>query len=335
MACPPNSSWSSRRSCCSRLSPSLRALRRDRQSAGPNDKIGDLGHALVLLEIGEKERARPAHLAGVAIHHVEARPHQRCQIDLVDHEEIGARDPRPSLARNLVAGGDVDHIDREIREFRTERRRKIVAAGLDEDEVEIGKAPSHLGHRGEIDRGVLADRRMRTTAGLDADDPLGHQRAGAREELRILLGIDVVGDDGDVVARAHMLAEAIDERGLAGADGTTDADAKWAMERAGHERKSLVYCVSCLIEHQSSSGAAVPTSSSGVARAASAAPATSPSSRAITHCPSLWPSGINRNPAETRLPAKAWRYAVSTASSGTPWAEDTTPTATGKTTSPR
>ena len=86
---------------------------------------------------------------------------------------------------------------------------------------------------------------MRAAAGLDADDALRRQRAGAGQELGILLGVDVVGDDGDVVAVAHVLAEAIDQRRLAGADRPADADAKRSVGGGVHERNSLVYWVSC------------------------------------------------------------------------------------------
>ena len=77
--------------------------------------------------------------------------------------------------------------------------------------------------RREIDRGVLADRGVRATAGLDADDAVGLERAGARQELGVLLGVDVVGDDGDVVVVAHRLAQALDQSGLARADRAADA----------------------------------------------------------------------------------------------------------------
>ena len=59
------------------------------------------------------------------------------------------------------------------------------------------------------------------------------------------------------------------------------------------------------------SGAAVPMSSSGVAqRRCDGAAATTGSSAAMARCPSVWPSGISRIPAETRLAAKACRKAA-------------------------
>ena len=104
---------------------------------------------------------------------------------------------------------------------------------LDENQIEPGKQPAHFGDRGEIDRGVLADRGVRAAAGLDAEDALGRQRAGAGEELGVFPGIDVVGDRGDVVAVAQALAQRIHQRGLARADRAADADAQGtALERS-------------------------------------------------------------------------------------------------------
>src|SRR5258708_2848295 len=82
--------------------------------------------------------------------------------------------------------------------------------------------------------------------------------ARAGQELSILLGVDAIGHHGDVIAFAHLLAEAIDQRRLTGADRPADADAKRSVGRGVHERKSLVYWVSCRMEHQSMSGAALP-----------------------------------------------------------------------------
>src|SRR5579883_2648157 len=111
-----------------------------REPALPLDEGGDLGDALVLLEIGKEKGAFAAHLARVPVHHLEARADQRREIDLVDDQQIRARDARPALARDLVAGGDVDDVEGDIRELRAEGRREIVAAGFDEDEIEAGEA---------------------------------------------------------------------------------------------------------------------------------------------------------------------------------------------------
>ena len=64
----------------------------------------------------------------------------------------------------------------------------------------FGIAAPEVGDRGEIDRGILADRGVRASAGLDAEDALRRQRAGADQELGVLAGVDVVGDGRDVVA---------------------------------------------------------------------------------------------------------------------------------------
>src|SRR5215470_4478340 len=102
-----------------------------------------------------------------------------------------------------------------------------------------------------------------------------------------------------------MLAEAVDQRRLARADRPTDTDPERAVERAAHERNSLVYCVSCRIEHQSTIGTALPSSSRSAAMAAAVAAATGGASAAIAICASVWPSGTRRRAADTRLATSA------------------------------
>ena len=123
--------------------------------------------------------------------------------------------PGPAFRGNLVAGGDVDHVDGEIGQFRREGRGQIVAAGFDQNQVEIGKFRPHVGDRGEIHRRIFADRGVRTTSGFDADDAIRRQRPRTNQELRVPFRVDVVGDRGDLVALAQLLAQQIHQRGLA------------------------------------------------------------------------------------------------------------------------
>ena len=150
----------------------------------------------------------------------------RREVGLVDDQQVGLRDAGAALARDLLAAGDVDHVEREVRQLGAEGRGEVVAARLDEDHVEVGEALLHALDRLEVDRRVLADRGVRASAGLDAHDALGRQRLGRDEQALVFLGVDVVRHDRELVALAQPLAEHLDERGLAGADGAADADAE-------------------------------------------------------------------------------------------------------------
>ena len=86
-------------------------------------------------------------------------------------------------------------------------------------------APRQLVERVEVHRRVLANRRVRTAAGLHADDAVGGQRLAAHEKLHVLAREDVVGDDAELVVVAHALAQRVDERRLARADRSADAEA--------------------------------------------------------------------------------------------------------------
>lgn len=63
----------------------------------------------------------------VIFNHGEDDLHARqCEIGLVDDENLGLRDPWAVLARDLVTRGDVDHVDEEIHEGRTESQGQVV-----------------------------------------------------------------------------------------------------------------------------------------------------------------------------------------------------------------
>ena len=150
----------------------------------------------------------PRILLGVAVHDFQAGADIRGEVDLVDDQQVAARDAGAALAGDLVAGRNVDDVDRQVRQFGAEGGRQVVAAGFDQDQVEIGKALAQVGDAGEVDRGVLADRGVRAAAGFDAQDAFGRQRAGARQELGVFLGVDVVGDGGDVVGARGSVCRA-------------------------------------------------------------------------------------------------------------------------------
>ena len=139
----------------------------------------DLIDAFAFAQIGEHERPLPPHPLGVALHHFERGADVGREVDLVDDEEIGAGDAGAALPRDLLAGGDVDHVEGEVGELRREGGGEIVAAGFDQHQIEIGKLGAHLRDGGEIDGGILADRGVRAAAGLHAHDALRGQRAGA------------------------------------------------------------------------------------------------------------------------------------------------------------
>src|SRR5262249_56011746 len=108
---------------------------------------------------------------------------------------------------DLGGGGEGGGVGGGVGGFGGKCRRQIVAARLDEDQVERGKFCAHLGHRREIDRGVLADGGVRAAAGLHAGDALGYERAREYQVFGVPIGVDVVGDGGVLGRLAHTLTQ--------------------------------------------------------------------------------------------------------------------------------
>jgi hypothetical protein len=131
-----------------------------------------------------------------------------------------------------------------------------------------GKSRGQPGDGFEVDRGILANRGVRATAGLDAEDSLLRQRRVLDEELRVFGGVDVVGHHAEAVLVAQGEAQGQGEGGLAGADRASDADAQGGTSlHLGlaffHDRKSLEYCVSWRHEASARPGAKLLQRASG------------------------------------------------------------------------
>src|SRR5436305_13326583 len=68
--------------------------------ADPGEECRD---PLARPEVGEHEGPLAPHPSRVALNHGEVSADVEREVDLADHEHVGARDPRPALARDLVA----------------------------------------------------------------------------------------------------------------------------------------------------------------------------------------------------------------------------------------
>ena len=125
----------------------------------------------------------------------------------------------------------------------------------------------------------------------------------AVEDQRVLLGVDVVGDDGERIALAHRLAQHFGERRLARADRPADADAQGAVGRSGScaEHPRILGFVFHRGDVGADGGTAEIVERGGAARAAVAA-MTGMRSRSTSR-PWVWPSGTSRTATETRVEA--------------------------------
>src|SRR5271170_7594017 len=174
----------SRRSNTRRRNPS-RPTRSGLEQQLTLDPIDNTVDACSLAQVGENERPLAARDTRVALHHAKIRSDIGSKIDFVDYQQARSHDSRPALARNLVAFGDVDHVDSRVPHLGAESRRKIVPATLDDHDSQIGEAPRQLVQRLEIHRGIFADRGMRTSPRLHAEDSLRGQHSPPGKKLRV------------------------------------------------------------------------------------------------------------------------------------------------------
>ncbi|CPU62701.1 Uncharacterised protein [Mycobacteroides abscessus] len=171
-------------------------------------------------------------------HARDVHPHVRGEVGLVDDEQVRPGDPRPALARDVAAPGDVEHEDLRVDERGREGGGEVVAAGLDEHDVERREVLLEVLDGEEVGGDVVADRGVRARAGLDRADALGVEHARGAQEPRVLVRVDVVGDDPEAQHLGQLAAQERDERALAGADGAGDAEAQRAG-RGGRGGRSV------------------------------------------------------------------------------------------------
>src|SRR5437773_2284683 len=326
----------------SRVSASVpsRPTRAGSRSAGcgyQQEVVADPGEdridSLTRLEVCEHEGAPAAHPARVALHDGQVGADVRCQVDLVDEEQVRAHDAGPALARDLLALRDVDDVDRGVHELGAERRGQIIAAAFDQEQVELGKFPHEKMRRLKVHGRVFPDRRVGAAARLDADDPRGRQGAAPDQKLRVLLRVDVVGDHGHVEPVAQPQAQRLGQRGLARADGTADSDLQRAREAGlhAHDLNSLVSSVAWRSPASSRPGLKLHRSSTSRATASEPSRAIAARSRASrATAPATSPRAASRVACATTTashgPALPSRWATTNASR--PAASTTRPSCT-------
>src|SRR5271170_6977210 len=117
-----------------------RPTRSSREEQFLLDPVDDLIGSGTVLKISEDKWPLSARAPRISLHHAQIRTNIRGKIDLVNHQQPRADDSGTALARDLVALGHVDHIDRSVDQFGAERRGEIVAAAFDDQEIQVREA---------------------------------------------------------------------------------------------------------------------------------------------------------------------------------------------------
>lgn len=181
-------------------------------------QIHNVFQSLFLLDHREDGRSALPHPSAVSLHDPQVCAYGLGQVAFVHDQKIALRDARPALARDLVAARNVDNVDDEVGQLARVVRRKVVPAGLNQQQISV-KLVVQLRECKEVRGDVFTDGGMGAAARLNGDDTLGGQGVVLGEELAVFAGEDVVCDGGDGEARAEGFAEGKHEGGLAGAYG--------------------------------------------------------------------------------------------------------------------
>ena len=170
-------------------------------------------------------RPRP-HLDGFGDHAPQVDANVGRQVNLVDHQNVALHHARAALAGYVVATGHVDDKQPVIDEIERERRRKIVPAAFDNDEVERVEGFFQQIGGLDVEGWVLADDGVRAGACFDGHDALGIDQSASAEPLGVLLGDQIVGDNSQLGAAClEPRDQLLEQGGFARSDGAADAHA--------------------------------------------------------------------------------------------------------------
>jgi hypothetical protein len=92
-------------------------------------------HAISMLHRAKDRRAALSNLARIALHNAQISTHSLCQINLVNNQQVTARNTWSAFARHFVSASDVNYVDNVVSELARVVGSEIVTAGLDEEEI--------------------------------------------------------------------------------------------------------------------------------------------------------------------------------------------------------
>src|SRR5579862_1560567 len=85
---------------------------------GPLHLVFDPGHDGIeskgIAQIRENKWQLASHFPRVALHHFERGTHVRSEVNFIYYQQVRASDSGTTLAGNLIALGDVNHVDPNI-----------------------------------------------------------------------------------------------------------------------------------------------------------------------------------------------------------------------------
>lgn len=81
------------------------------------NQIHNMLQPLPLLNNRKNSRPPFPHLRRIPLHDTQIRTHRLSQINLVNNQQIRARDTRPTLPGHLITARNVNHVDDEIGQF--------------------------------------------------------------------------------------------------------------------------------------------------------------------------------------------------------------------------
>src|SRR5258705_1269634 len=131
------------------------------------DCIGNRSNSGAGTRIGRNHRPSLANPNGVGMHLLKIDANIGSEIDLIDDEQVASQKAWPSLPRDVITTGNINHEYPPVDEIKRKGRGEIVAARFEQDQLDAGEFGFKIVACSYVERRILPDDGMRASTGFD------------------------------------------------------------------------------------------------------------------------------------------------------------------------
>src|SRR5581483_119365 len=186
--------------------------------------LDNLVHARACVTVSQQDGLPVSHGAALPHHALDVHPDIGRKVDLVDDQQVRLENAQSTLARDVVSTGGIDDEQPVVDQVQRKGGGEVVATAFDQHQIERPELALQLIGCLDVQRWVLANRRVGAGPRLHRHYTGGIDQTAALHALGVFFGHQVIGDDGNVSAALDEARDQLlEQSGLPGSHWATDA----------------------------------------------------------------------------------------------------------------
>lgn len=176
------------------------------------------------MKVGKEEGEIWENKNWIRINKIKIEMEIRRKVDIVDEKKIWKSDKGEEIEGNLIKMEERDEIEGKVGKVGREGRGKIVKEGLDEKKIEVRKKEGNLKKGMKIDRRIIKNGSVREKKSLKKDDKVLRKGLKERKNKRVLMSINIVGDEGERIFIENRIEKILGKCGIEGEERKKDEE---------------------------------------------------------------------------------------------------------------